>query len=180
MYHDSELVMLVRCGSHQITTHLSQGAMLKSFYWPDPFYTASDKALCIKQSGYVRLQEWQKTVDEIHDETDSSTESWSSITRTSTQFKISFDNAGVDVGIIVLKFKEMVEYAIWFLSLSTTDYQAVWWHLFNCPCSGEWRNHFHESTSDAHIVDHCFCKGITTLSISALCEDSVWLPIVRL
>lgn len=85
----------------------------------------------------MRLQEWQKTVDEIHDETDSSTESWSSITRTSTQFKISFDNAGVDVGIIVLKFKEMVEYANWFLSLSTTDYEAVWWHLFNCPCSGE-------------------------------------------
>ena len=34
----------------------------------------------------------------------------------------------------------MVEYAIQFLSLSTMDYQAVWWRLFNCPCSGEWKN----------------------------------------
>ena len=77
-------------------------------------------------------------VDETQDETDSSTEPWSSITRTSTRFKIPLENAGIDVDAILSEFKEMVEYAIQFLSLSTMDYQTVWWRLFNCPCSGEW------------------------------------------
>ena len=82
----------------------------------------------------------QKIVDETQDETDSSTEPWSSITRTSTRFKIPLENARIDVDAILSEFKEMVKYAIQFLSLSTMDYQAVWWRLFNCPCSGEWRN----------------------------------------
>ena len=38
------------------------------------------------------------------------------------------------------EFKEMVDYAIQFLSLSTMDYRAVWWRLFHCPCSSEWNN----------------------------------------
>ena len=89
----------------------------------------------------LATQGWQKIVDEVQDETDSSTEpSWSSITRTSTRFKISLENAGINVDAILSEFKEMVEYAIQFLSLSTMDYQAVWWRLFNCPCSGEWKN----------------------------------------
>ena len=76
----------------------------------------------------------------MHDDTNSSTEPWSSIIRTSTRFKIHLENAGIDVDTIPSEFKEMVEYANQLLSLSTMDYQAVWWHLFNCPCSGEWRN----------------------------------------
>ena len=88
----------------------------------------------------LAIQGWQKIVDEMQDETDSPTEPWSSITRTSTRFRIPLENARIDVDAILSEFKEMVEYAIWFLSLSTMDYQAVWWRLFNCPCLGEWRN----------------------------------------
>jgi len=88
----------------------------------------------------LATQGWQKIVDEMQDETGNSTEPWLSITRTSTRFKIPLENAGIDVDAILLEFKEMVECAIQFLSLSMMDCQAVWWHLFHCPCSAEWKN----------------------------------------
>ena len=53
---------------------------------------------------------------------------------------LNLEKAGIDVDTIPLEFKEMVDYAIQISSLSTMDYQAVWWRLCNCPCSGKWRN----------------------------------------
>ena len=89
----------------------------------------------------LATQGWQKIVDENQDESGTfTTEPWSSVTRLSTRFKPPLEGAGTDVDVILSEFKEMVEYAIQFFSLSTMDYQAVWWRLFHCPCSSAWRN----------------------------------------
>ena len=84
----------------------------------------------------LATQGWQKIVDEHQDES-STTEPWSSVTRLSARFKLPLESADTDVDAILSEFKEIVEYTIQFFSLSTMDYQAVWWHLFHCPCSNE-------------------------------------------
>lgn len=94
----------------------------------------------------LATQGWQKMVDE-GDEMEStaghsatSTESWSLVERVTVRFKIPLENAGTDVGAVHSEFREMVDYAIQFFSLSTMDYQAVWRRLFHSPCSSEWKN----------------------------------------
>jgi len=62
---------------------------------------------------------------------------WSSVVRLAT---IPLENLNTDVDTVLTEFEEMVDYAIQFLSLTTMDYQAVWWCLFNCPNSQEWKN----------------------------------------
>ena len=77
----------------------------------------------------------------MHDENSSiSTIPWMSVVRIATRFKIILENVDTDVDAILSVFEEMVDYAIQFLSLLTMDYQVVWWRLFNCPNSEEWRN----------------------------------------
>ena len=36
--------------------------------------------------------------------------------------------------------QSLLQYAVHFISLSTLDYRAVWWRLFNAPSSSEWSN----------------------------------------
>ena len=50
------------------------------------------------------------------------------------------ESAGADINEIQQEFRSMVEYSIQFISLSTMNYKSVWWHLFNCSSSSEWRN----------------------------------------
>ena len=38
------------------------------------------------------------------------------------------------------EFEATVLYASQFISLSTMEYQSVWWRLFNAPNSSEWSN----------------------------------------
>jgi len=89
----------------------------------------------------LATQGWQKIVDELeHQDESGTTEPWLSVKRLSTRFKLPLESAGTDVDAVLSEFKDMVEYAIQFFSLSTMDYQAVWWRLFHCPCSSEWKN----------------------------------------
>ena len=57
-----------------------------------------------------------------------------------SRFKIRLEGAGADAEEIYTEFKEMMDYAVNFISLSTLDYSSVWWRLFHCPNSSEWAN----------------------------------------
>ena len=88
---------------------------------------------------FLKHRDGKKIVDEHQDES-GTTEPSSSVTRLSARFKLPLESTDIDADTILSEFNEMVEYAIQFFSLSTMDYQAVWWHLFHCPCSNEWKN----------------------------------------
>lgn len=55
-------------------------------------------------------------------------------------FKIPIENAGADIGEIQNEFEALISYAAQFMSLSTMDYQSVWWWLFHAPSYSEWMN----------------------------------------
>ena len=55
-------------------------------------------------------------------------------------FQIPLESAGVDTTEIQNEFEALIGYAAQFMSLSTMDYQSVWWRLFNAPTNSEWRN----------------------------------------
>lgn len=53
---------------------------------------------------------------------------------------IPLEATGVVVGLIVEKFRDMLSYATQFISLSSTNYQMVWWRLFHSPNASDWTN----------------------------------------
>ena len=53
------------------------------------------------------------------------------------KFKIHLEVAGVVVGLIVNMFHYMFSYATEFISLSSTNYQSVWWKLFHSLSAGQ-------------------------------------------
>lgn len=55
-------------------------------------------------------------------------------------FLVSLEGAAVDVFEIHGKFKAMISYGAQFISISTMEYQSVWWRLFHAPNSSEWLN----------------------------------------
>ena len=57
-----------------------------------------------------------------------------------SKFKIPLEAAGVVVAQIVDEFHDMLLYATQFISLSSTNYQAVWWKLFHSPNASDWTN----------------------------------------
>ena len=62
------------------------------------------------------------------------------IDRLIEHFKVPLEGANAEVEEIRHEFEIMVSYAGQFTSLSTLDYQAVWWQLFHPPNSSEWSN----------------------------------------
>ena len=52
----------------------------------------------------------------------------------------SLEGAAVDVSEIRSRFDAMILYAAQFISLSTMEYQSVWWRLFHAPNASEWSN----------------------------------------
>ena len=66
---------------------------------------------------------------------------WSTrCTRLVEHFKIPLEGANAELDEIHPEFEAMVSYAGQFISLSTLDYQCVWWRLFLAPNSSEWSN----------------------------------------
>ena len=57
--------------------------------------------------------------------------------------------AGVVVAQIVDEFRDML-YATQFISLSSTNYQTVWWKLFHSPNASDWTN----ALKLAHLLFH--------------------------
>ena len=49
-------------------------------------------------------------------------------------------SAGADLCAIRIEFSSILQYAIMYISLATSEYHAVWWRLFHAPCASEWPN----------------------------------------
>ena len=62
------------------------------------------------------------------------------IDRLVERFRFPLEGAAAEVSEIRGEFETMVEYATQFISLSTMEYQSVWWRLFHAPNSSEWSN----------------------------------------
>ena len=80
----------------------------------------------------LNTQGWEKLRNEEHD--------LQELLWLISRFKIPLEGAGADAEEIYTEFKEMMEYAVNFISLSTLDYSSVWWRLFHCPNSSESAN----------------------------------------
>jgi len=52
-------------------------------------------------------------------------------------FRFPLEGTAVEVSEIRREFAAMVQYATQFISLSTMEYQSVWWRLFRAPNSLE-------------------------------------------
>ncbi len=95
-------------------------------------------------------QGWQKILDEEADEAEESQESaerenpLNAIDRLVERFRIPLEGAAADVSEIRGEFEAIVSYATQFISLSTMEYQSVWWRLFHAPNSSEWSTVLHE------------------------------------
>ena len=55
-------------------------------------------------------------------------------------YKMPLEGAGAEIDENRIEFEAMMTYAVQFISLSTLDYQSVWWRLFHAPNSSEWSN----------------------------------------
>ena len=53
---------------------------------------------------------------------------------------ITLQGAQANCDKIQEEMQSFLQYAVHFISLSTLDYRAVWWRLFNTPSSSEWSN----------------------------------------
>ena len=56
------------------------------------------------------------------------------------KFTIPLQGAQANCDRIKEEMQSLLQYAVHFISLSTLDYRAVWWRLFNAPSSSEWSN----------------------------------------
>ena len=78
---------------------------------------------------------WEKILDE---ENDGST--MEIIARLGERFKVPLESAGVDLSQLQEEFHEMISYAAQFISISTMEYQSVWWRLYHAPNASSWSN----------------------------------------
>ena len=92
----------------------------------------------------LATQGWQKVVDEEeesepeHD--NDKPDPMEAIVRLGERFKHPLEAAGADLDELPKEFREVLIYATQFISLSSMDYQAVWWRLFHAPNASEWSN----------------------------------------
>ncbi len=58
------------------------------------------------------------------------------------RFRVPLEGAAAEASEIRGEFEAMIlhVYATQFITLSTMDYQSVWWRLFHAPDSSEWSN----------------------------------------
>ena len=80
----------------------------------------------------LATQGWEKLCDE--------NDSLEAIDRLVERFSFPLLKANARVEAIHHEFESMLEYACQYISLSTLEYQAVWWRLFHAPVSPEWVN----------------------------------------
>ena len=96
--------------------------------------------------------------------------------------KIPLMGAGASIQEIDGEFKQMVDYAIQYISLSTLDYRNVWWRLFHAPnSSSDWTNALKlaellfSSPASNGKVERVFSvvNSIKVQKRSLLCNDSL-------
>ena len=88
-------------------------------------------------------QGWQKVLDEKNPpdgQEELSENPMDAIDRLEELFKVLLEGANADVEGICHEFEVMLSCAGQFISLSTLDYQIVWWRLFHSPNSSECSN----------------------------------------
>ena len=88
---------------------------------------------------FLATQRWPKLADEEAESSDS--EGYvQAIDCLISKFKVPLEVSGVVVAKVVDEFRDMLLYATQFISLSSTNYQAVWWKLFHSPDASDWMN----------------------------------------
>ena len=55
-------------------------------------------------------------------------------------YKNPVESAGVDFDHLRKQFHKLIFYTTQFISVSTMDYQSVWWRLFHAPAAVSWSN----------------------------------------
>ena len=95
---------------------------------------------------------WEKVTEQLeeheqHQQSDSISQTdavsenpLNAIDRLIETYKVPLEGAGAEIDEIRIELEAMVTYAVQFISLSTLDYQSVWWRLFHAPNSSEWSN----------------------------------------
>ena len=83
---------------------------------------------------------WEKVLEEESSLEVETEDSMEAIDRLGVRFKSPLESAGVDVDCLREEFHELISYATQFISVSTMDYQSVWWRLFHAPTASSWSN----------------------------------------
>ena len=63
-----------------------------------------------------------------------------SLDRLVERFVVPLQGASADCSKVKEEFQSILQYAVQYISLSTMDYRAVWWRIFNAPTASEWSN----------------------------------------
>ena len=114
------------------------------------YFTSTYKDYCSKVSNCIKsrlawsdlqlrdiifvlaTQGWQKLLDE--------SDPLEAVDRLVEKFSIPLRKANVCTEEIHAEFESVLQYACQYISLSTTEYRAVWWRLFHAPVASEWLN----------------------------------------
>ena len=94
----------------------------------------SDQQLMRDIISVLAAQGWEKIVEENLP--------LASVERLVAKFTIPLQGAQATCNCDRIKeeMQSLLQYAVHFISLSTLDYRAIWWRLFNAPSSSEWSN----------------------------------------
>lgn len=84
----------------------------------------------------LETQGWQKIVDE----NESQPTGIEAVVNVGVKFKTPLESAGVSIEELRTEFMDVLEHATQFISLSTLNYQEVWWKIFHSPYASEWSN----------------------------------------
>ena len=92
----------------------------------------------------LETQGWQKIVDEQQsssvEDTGSQQSLLGAVVRVGNRFQAPLEAAGVNIDELLSEFEDMLDHATQFISLSTLNYQEVWWRVFHSPDAGRWSN----------------------------------------
>jgi hypothetical protein len=83
----------------------------------------------------LETQGWQKIVDE-----NEPLDQIEAVFRVGSRFRAPLESAGVDIDELCAEFKDVLNHGTQFISLSTLNYQEVWWKIFHSPDSAQWTN----------------------------------------
>ena len=128
-----------------------QSQELVQFEAAKTYFTSTYKDYCSKVSDCIKsrlawsdlqffrdiifvlaTQGWQKLLDE--------SDPLEAVDRLVEHFLIPLRKANVCTEEIHGEFESALQYACQYISLSTIEYHAVWWHLFHAPVASEWLN----------------------------------------
>ena len=88
---------------------------------------------------FLATQGWQKLADEENEAGTGSTPSYTeAIVHLTSKFKVPLESACAVVANVGDELSDLLQYAIQFISLSSTSYQVVWWKLFHSPNASYW------------------------------------------